>query len=175
MKPKKCKVCKESFTPDKPLQIVCSHLCGLYYSRGIISKKKKLQKAELKEKLKTKGEYLKELQAIFNKYIRLRDKDEPCISCGIKITGLSHASHFFSVGSTPGLRFDENNVHASCEKCNLHLHGNQFEYSIRLPDKIGQENFNQLIQKKGQKLLLSIPEIQELKAVYKSKIKELDV
>ena len=175
MKPKKCKVCKESFTPDKPLQVVCSYLCGLYYSRGIISKKKKLQKAELKEKLKTKGEYLKELQAIFNKYIRLRDKDEPCISCGIKITGLSHASHFFSVGSTPGLRFDENNVHASCEKCNLHLHGNQFEYSIRLPDKIGQENFNQLIQKKGQKLLLSIPEIQELKAVYKSKIKELDV
>ena len=175
MKPKKCKVCKESFTPDKPLQVVCSYLCGLYYSRGIISKKKKLQKAELKEKLKTKGEYLKELQAIFNKYIRLRDKDELCISCGIKITGLSHASHFFSVGSTPGLRFDENNVHASCEKCNLHLHGNQFEYSIRLPDKIGQENFNQLIQKKGQKLLLSIPEIQELKAVYKSKIKELDV
>ena len=57
----------------------------------------------------------------------------------------------------------------------MHLHGNQFEYSIRLPDKIGQENFNQLIQKKGQKLLLSIPEIQELKAVYKSKIKELDV
>ena len=72
MKSKKCKVCKESFTPDKPLQVVCSYMCGLHYSRGVIIKKKKKDKSEAKEKLKTKSEYLKELQAIFNKYIRLR-------------------------------------------------------------------------------------------------------
>lgn len=174
MKAKKCKVCKESFEPTKPLQVVCSYVCGLHYSRGVMHKENKKKKAETKEKLKTKSQHLKELQVIFNKYIRLRDADEPCISCGIKIIGTSHASHFFSVGSTPGLRFDENNVHASCEKCNLHLHGNQFEYSIRLPDRIGLESFNELVQKKGQKLMLSIPEITELKKVYNAKIKSIE-
>lgn len=172
MKP--CKICLNEFEPSKPLQVTCSYSCALDYARGKMSKKVKAENKEKKERMKTKGQHLKELQIIFNRYIRVRDKNEPCISCGIKIKETPHASHFMSVGSHPALRFNEYNVHASCNQCNLHLHGNLIEYSLRLPNRIGDEAYNQLISCRGDRLQLSIPDIEELKKVYRLKIKELE-
>ncbi len=42
----------------------------------------KKKQRERKAKLKSRSEWLKEAQSVFNKFIRLRDKSEPCISCG---------------------------------------------------------------------------------------------
>ena len=53
---------------------------------------------ERKAKLKSRSEWLKEAQAVFNKFIRLRDKDQPCISCGRYHQGQYHAGHYRSVG-----------------------------------------------------------------------------
>jgi len=170
----KCQYCKKSFEPDRRGQACCSYVCALNYSRGKIKKEKKIKDKEVKERLKTKSQYLKELQLIFNKYIRLRDAGLPCISCGVTITGKGHASHYYSVGAYPNLRFNEDNVHMSCEKCNVHLHGNIADYSERLPDKIGSERFKQLMSSKNEPAHLSIPEIEDLKKVYKEKIKDLD-
>lgn len=176
MKAKKCKVCKESFIPDKPLQVVCSYVCGLHYSRGVITKKKKKDKAEAKEKLKTKSEYLKELQAIFNKYIRLRDKDEPCISCRTKANVKYDAGHYIAVSESPALRFNEDNVHKQCSNyCNVNKSGNYHAYRFWLLEKIGVERVEALESSRHIPLKLSIEEIKELKVVYKNKIKELDV
>jgi hypothetical protein len=59
---------------------------------------------------------LKKAQTVFNAYIRLRDKDNGCISCN---TGsVEQASHFYSAGQFTALRFNENNVHGSCLRCN---------------------------------------------------------
>ena len=44
----------------------------------------------------------------FHKYIRRRDQDKPCISCG-KYT-LLQAGHFYSAGGNPVVRFNEDNV-----------------------------------------------------------------
>jgi 5-methylcytosine-specific restriction endonuclease McrA len=138
-----------------------------------MAKKVKKENKEIKERIKTKSQHLKELQTVFNKYIRLRDILLPCVSCGDRINGTPHASHFLSVGSHPALRFNENNCHSSCSQCNLHLHGNLVEYSLRLPDRIGQDNYDKLIASRGDRLQISIPEIEELKLYYKNKIKEL--
>lgn len=176
MKQKKCKVCKESFTPDKPLQVVCSYVCGLHYSRGVITKKKKQDKAEAKEKLKTKSEYLKELQAIFNKYIRLRDKDEPCISCRTKANVKYDAGHYIAVSESPALRFNEDNVHKQCSNyCNVNKSGNYHAYRFWLLEKIGVDRVEALESSRHIPLKLSIEEIKDLKTVYKNKIKDLDV
>jgi hypothetical protein len=153
--------------------VTCSYSCALAYSRGKIAKVIKAENKVKKERMKTKSQHLKELQTIFNKYIRLRDKEKNCISCDAKIKGNGHASHFFSVGSNPALRFNENNCFVSCEYCNTYLHGNLFEYSIRLPERIGEDAYQKLLNSKGEKLHLSIPEIEELKTVYKQKIKDL--
>ena len=113
------------------------------------------------------------VQKEFNKYIRLRDKNQKCISCDCVIKGIGHASHYFSVGSSPNLRFNEHNVHLSCVECNLHLHGNIAEYSIRLPFRIGIKNFDLLVGKRNEKKHYSIEELKQLKEIHKEKIKQI--
>ena len=171
---KTCKICLNKFEPQKPLQVTCSYSCALSYARGHMAKKVKAENKVKKERMKTKSQHLKELQTIFNKFIRLRDKGQNCISCDAKIKGNGHASHFFSVGSNPALRFNENNCFVSCEYCNTYLHGNLFEYSIRLPERIGEDAYQKLLSSKGEKLHLSIPEIELLKTIYKNKIKDIE-
>ena len=96
---------------------------------------------------KYKGKSLGRLKMIcqtwFNKYIRLRDDGKPCISCGDMNT--TDASHFFSVRMYDALRFDEDNAHRGCVYCNRFAFGNQYEYSKRLPDRIGKDRFDALV------------------------------
>jgi hypothetical protein len=129
------------------------------------------EKKELKTKLKTHSEWLKELQTTFNTYIRERDKGKPCISCDRPLTSKYDASHYFSVGAYPNLRFNADNVHAGCVYCNQHLHGNISEYAIRLPYRIGQERYDNLLLARNEPLKLSTEEIKEKIAYYKEKIK----
>lgn len=172
LKNKTCKVCKVVFKPSNSLMSVCGYKCAAQYAKEQRSKAiAKINKVEL-NKLKTKGEILKELQIIFNKYIRERDKDLPCIACNKPIKmGQVHASHYYGVGSYPNLRFNEDNVHSGCSECNTHLSGNLAEYSLNLPFRIGFERFNQLTKDRNVPLKLSLIEIEELKLKYKAKIK----
>jgi len=141
--------------------------------KDVKRKDKKLIK-EMKQSLKTHKDYLSDLQKVFNKFIRLRDQNEPCISCGKPDIGKRDALYYFSVGSTPNLRFDEDNVHASCVRCNRDLHGNIAEYTLRLPERIGEKKFKELQKRKNSTLKLTIPEIKELINKYKNKIKHYE-
>lgn len=84
----------------------------------------------------------------FHLYIRMRDQGQPCISCGSYNT--SDASHYFSAGNHPATRFDENNVHLACRKCNYFLAGNLIPYRENLIEKIGLKKF-ELLEEKIQK------------------------
>jgi len=77
----------------------------------------------------------------FNKFIRDRDSDKPCISCGGRP---EEAGHFYSGGHYSALRFLENNVHGQCKRCNRHLHGNLIEYEKRLKVRIGEDEVQKL-------------------------------
>lgn len=58
------------------------------------------------------------LWTVFSKYIRERDRDKPCISCG-KYHEAKQAGHYAPVGDSPlSLWFQENNVHGECPDCN---------------------------------------------------------
>jgi hypothetical protein len=133
------------------------------------------EKKVLKEKLMTKSDYLNICQKVFNTYIRTRDKGKPCVSCDkfLKENDVN-ASHYFSVGSSPNLRFNEDNCHSSCIKCNKELHGNTIEYTLRLPNRIGIERYNQLLNDRNKPALLTIEDIKELIAIYRVKTKELN-
>jgi hypothetical protein len=169
IKDKKCKECGGNFTPYKSTQRVCSPKCALI---GAEKKTWQEKKKILVENLRTRTEWLGILQIIFNKYIRLRDADKPCISCDKPLIGKFDAGHFFSVGSYPNLRFSESNVHGQCVHCNQHKHGNNIEYGIRLKDRIGEYNYNKLFNARGDALKLTLDEIQELIKIYKLKIKQ---
>jgi len=138
-----------------------------------VKKEWKKEKSKLKESLKTHKDYLSDLQKVFNKWIRLRDRNEPCISCNKRLTGKFDAGHLFSVGAYPNIRFNEDNVHGQCVACNQHRHGNVNEYMVNLPKRIGQERFNKLLQDRNTTLKLTIPEIKEMMIYYKQKIVSL--
>jgi hypothetical protein len=137
------------------MQSVCSPDCAYKLveqkkakkaTKDIKDKEKELRKhlKESKEKLKTKGQLAKEAQAAFNKYVRLRDKDLPCISCGRHHQGQYHAGHYRSVGSAPHLRFNLWNNNRQCAPCNTHLSGNLINYRMNLIKKIGEDKVDWL-------------------------------
>lgn len=92
-----------------------------------------------RESLKSKAQHAKEAQTAFNAFVRERDADQPCISCGRWHNGQYHAGHYLSVGARPELRFTETNVHKQCAPCNTHLSGNAVLFRRGLVAKLGLE------------------------------------
>jgi Bacteriophage Lambda NinG protein len=84
---------------------------------------------------------LKKTQDVFNRWIRNRDKDKGCISCGGSV---DHAGHYFSQGHHSILRFSEDNVNGQCIGCNTYKHGNLIMYRIGLVKRIGEERVEEL-------------------------------
>lgn len=175
-KPKKCKVCKTSFTPDRPLQQVCNYQCAIELANDRKDRLERTRKAQIrrsdKERLKTRADHLREAQAAFNAFIRERDKDLPCVSCGRVHNGQYHAGHYRTVGSCPELRFEELNNHKQCAPCNNHLSGNLINYRRNLIIKIGLEKVEWL-EGPHPPLKLTIEDIRAIKAKYKQLLKDL--
>lgn len=180
MRAKTCKVCAEKFTPTRAIQPTCGKFsCGMEYGLRVIAKTKaakarKEAKAhrEAKVKAKTARDYLPLAQAAFNKYIRLRDADRPCISCGITY-GRWNAGHYRSVGSNPALRFEPLNNHKQCVQCNQSKSGNAVEYRIGLIARIGQEAVEWL-EGPHEPKKYTVDDLKAIKAEYTRKAKELD-
>ena len=159
------------------LQKVCSPKCALDLTRQNAQKAQeraeKKKQRERKAKLKSRSEWLKEAQSVFNKFIRLRDKDQPCISCGRYHQGQYHAGHYRSVGACPELRFCELNVHKQCAPCNDHKSGNIIEYRINLVNKIGADKVAWLERQDHEPKKYTIEDCKAIIKYYKAKIKEL--
>lgn len=172
---KRCKICKQPFTPTySSLQATCpAPQCLIAYGRLIERKKATREIRQMRENIKSVSQYRNELQKVFNEYIRLRDAKQPCISCAKPLPVKYDAGHFYSVGSYPNLRFNEDNVHGQCVECNQHRHGNLLEYAPRLNDRIGFERASKLMAKRNEPLKLSLNEIKEKIKEYKWKVKNL--
>jgi hypothetical protein len=148
-------------------------ICLRAFSDEIKAKQWQNTKQKMKTELKTTQDWLKEAQTIFNKYINLRDKGLPCISCDKPITGRVNASHFWNANNHHNVRFDEDNVHSSCITCNQFLSGNLLEYRIRLCSKIGQERFDQLEAKRHVTKKWTKDELKEIIKKYKDLIRDM--
>lgn len=175
----KCKLCRSPATFKAGLFHFCSTDCAYEYARAQQSKQKAVKEKKQrqsdrvrKQELKTRGEWLKEAQTWFNKFIRLRDDKLPCISCGRFHDGQYHAGHYLTVGAHPELRFDEKNCHKQCSVCNNHLSGNLLNYRVSLIEKIGIAEVEKL-EGPQEQLKLSIEDIKTLIATYKAKVKAL--
>lgn len=169
---KKCAHCREPFTPRTPLSVACSVDCAVEVAAAarLIAERKTDKVRKLA--LKTRQDWLREAQAAFNAFIRARDAELGCISCGQFHDRHWDAGHYRSVGAQPALRFDENNVHKQCVHCNQHRGGNIVEYRIRLVQKIGQSAV-ELLEIEHAPAKYSIEDAQRIKAVYKAKLKAL--
>lgn len=104
----------------------------------------------MKKKTVPLPKLIKKAQIAFNAYIRNRDKDKGCISCGGDV---DHAGHYFSAGQYSALRFDETNVHGQCVGCNTYKHGNLIEYGLGIVQRYGEAYHMELLNKsRGERL-----------------------
>jgi len=168
----RCKQCKQKFEPKWFNQKYCmiNDECIKHFAEQTKLKAWNEKKKKVKNDLLTLQDWMKLAQQVFNKYIRLRDKGNKCISCGKKALK-ENAGHFYSAGGHFNVRFDENNVHLQCEYCNTYQHGNLINYRENLIKKIGYEEFEKLTINSQITRKFTIEELKEIINTYKLKIK----
>lgn len=185
LKPKRCKHCKEVFTPDRPLQSCCSVPCAIAHGQKSRAKAEAIAaRADRKlirirkEAIKTVPQLKKALGIAFRAWVRARDEGNSCISCDTiliklgRLGGDYDAGHYRSVGSAKHLEFDERNVHGQCKHCNDALKGNSQGYRPRLIKKIGLEAVEAL-ESDQEPRKYSKDKLREMTALYVAKLKEL--
>ena len=180
-KPKKCRVamCGALFVPARLGQAVCSPACAILDAPKNLERARKslaqVERREIKvrkEKLKSRADHLREAQAVFNEWVRLRDAARPCVSCGRYHEGQYQAGHYRSVAACPELRFEPANVWKQCAPCNTYLSGNLLCYRISLLQLIGAEKVEWL-EGPHPARKYTVEEIKTIKADYRAKIREL--
>lgn len=171
--------CSEEFTPQRLGQKVCSPACGLATKDVNADKarkaladvgRKELQAA--KERIKPKGQYMREAQTAFNTWVRERDAKLPCISCGRHHQGKYDAGHYRTVGSNPALRFEPLNCHRQCSPCNTHKSGDIVNYRIELVKRIGADKVDWL-EGPHEAKRYTIEDLKAITAEYRAKTREL--
>jgi len=180
---RKCRHCKTELPKVKDCESIYQKkgFCDLDHmvAHGMAKSKATKEKADRKElkarkeNLKSRGDYAREAQTVFNRYIRLRDDSLPCVSCGRHHTGQYHAGHYRTVGGNPELRFNELNCHKQCSVCNNHKSGNIVEYRINLVLRIGNDQLEWL-EGPHEPAKYTIDDLKQIKADYKAKIKQLE-
>jgi hypothetical protein len=148
------------------------------------SEAKKLQRMEKRlEKAKQAASKAKEpklsllkkkVQREVNAYVRLRDTNDPCISCQ-KFVMMANvdAGHYISQGSSGALRYNLDNIHKQCVACNRYNHGALVDYGIHLREKIVEERVKWLEDHRKDNKKWTREELEAIRADIKQKTAEL--
>ena len=194
----KCRYCEEKYEKTlstQPGRVCLKPDCVVAYwsehTEKCREKAKKEQRREtrrMREKAKTTRDFIKEADPEYSRFIRLRDIDEPCISCGrydheIKEVfrgGKWDCGHYLAKGSHTDLRFHPDNAHKQCKVCN----GGAGQYTKKnyVVQKAYRENLIIKIGIKRVEWLEGPHEIQnwthedlrEIKLYYRDKWKQLE-
>ena len=118
------------------------------------------------KKLTPLPKLLEKTQKIFNAFIRARDKELGCISCGAEV---EQAGHYHSQGHHSALRYDPINTNGQCRRCNMFLSGNLIKYRQGLVRKYGEQVVLDLEEKANTNRLKkwSRAELEEIITKYK--------
>lgn len=130
-----------------------------------------------KPKLKKKSYYVKKLDEVFSRYIRLTYANDSgyvaCYTCDkVMRWDESQNGHYISRGHMT-TRWDESNCRVQCPGCNVFKNGNYTEYAYRLFKEVGQKGVDELMRKKKVLTQFSIPMLQEKTIYYTKKVKSL--
>jgi hypothetical protein len=158
---KKCKHCKDWFEVSVMIKnnagTYCNsdcmfnnikHALPKLIAKGAKIKEKavKVRHKEATKKLRTRTQWYNMLQVEVNKYVRLRDANEPCCTCGTTNHGIKYdAGHCFTRAARPDLRFNLTNIHKQCSvNCNQHGSGMRLEYQAFIANSYGPNHFEWL-------------------------------
>lgn len=187
---RKCKVCNEWFHPAFSNQWWCSpeHGTELAIERRSKEREKAEKEADKKRRreyqqqkdklkirklaLKPRSYWIKQAQQAVNAFIRERDRDLPCVSCGTMSAAQWDAGHYRTTASAPQLRFDPRQIWKQCQVCNQHKSGNIVPYREELVRRIGIEQVED-IESNHKRHRWTIEECKAIKAEYQQKLKDL--
>ncbi len=130
-----------------------------------------------KKKTATLAALVRKLDTVFSKYIRRRDADAggtvACVTCNRLLHWKEcHAGHFVR-RQHMALRWNEENVHPQCIRCNTFLDGNEAEYSRFIIKRYGMHRFEEMLTLKHSTMKWTREELQTRIAYYASFLKAL--
>lgn len=120
----------------------------------------------------------KKLDKVFSEYIRRRDADENenayCVTCG----RVSHwrelqCGHWVK-RQHRSTRWEVTNAAAQCAGCNLYKSGAMDEFAGYLLGRYGSETVEELLRKKKEVTKHTRQDLEEMIALYQSKLAELE-
>jgi hypothetical protein len=174
---KRCRYCKEWKPVETMLKVPLGAFCNVDHAYKYAAEKSQAKRTkevkrdirQKKETLLTARDWIKKAQAAVNPYIRLRDKDKPCISCGgsveeieseqgWKVGGCWDAGHYRSRGAAGHLRFNVLNISKQCKRCN----GGSGKHS-RKRDTVDKQYRINLIAKIGEDKVLELDNNNEIR------------
>ena len=170
----RCKNCKEKFEPKTFLQKYCfkDECIKVFVEKN----KEKVWKEKVKKHKESEKEtWLKLARVTCHTYVRLRDKDKGCISCGKPLQPKNtDAGHMWSSGNHSYLRYNEFNINGQCSRpCNKDKAGDINNYRINFIKRYSQELLDSLDQEAKREKRYSIDDLKEVIEYYKKKTKEL--
>lgn len=156
---RKCTTCRKKVPAEEALvsslRAFCSYECLRSFTNSkkgqeVVQKAKKQDLRERKESIKTLPTRIKEAQVAFNRYVRIRDENKPCISCGSepvqqRVGGMRDCGHYLSRGAHGNrVRYRLDNTASQCVHCNRYLSGNVANFRLGLIDRWGIDRITAL-------------------------------
>ncbi|MDE9443782.1 recombination protein NinG [Xenorhabdus bovienii] len=187
---RKCKICRVWFHPKYDHVWWCSPEHGAELgmrwqdkkyekARQKLERERRQKEVEARDKLKTRklavkprSYWIQQAQRAVNAYIRERDRDLPCVSCGTYTSSQWDAGHYRTTIAASQLRFDERNIHRQCIVCNQHKSGNIVPYRVELIRRIGLEPV-EAIESNHDRHRWTIEECKAIRDEYRQKLREL--
>lgn len=171
---RKCAVksCRTLFEPRSITHKTCSPACAIAHVEAEKVRQCRKERQEGLAKLKRRADWMKEAQTALNAWIRERDRELPCISCGRHHTGQYHSGHFLARGSHPNLALVEDNLAKQCQPCNVHFSGNQRLFRIGLIARIGLDRVEAL-EADNMPRKWTVDELKAIRDEYRAKLKAL--
>ena len=167
-----CKDCRKEPRMG-PLQSRCGKCVRARAKAKEIVKKERLKVKRQKHKERPAA-LKKKLDIIFSRYIRLRDKGKPCVTCGCAWEEGFNCGHFQSRRFF-ATRWDERNAHGQCARDNLWGAGEQYLHSIAVDKKYGEGVAQELFKiAHDPNFKLTTEFLKEKLAYYEAKTKALE-
>lgn len=76
-----------------------------------------------------------EARKVVHLHIRKRDAGKPCVSCG-DFYGQKDPGHYYKAETHSQLRFNTNNIHSQCVRCNGYEQGNLKGYKQGIESRL---------------------------------------
>lgn len=177
LKQKKCRYCKEYFTPFNSLQPFCFKTeCIQEHNKVTREKKARKVKKEFKER--DKSLLRKKIQSVANKYGRLMDYQrylqEGCITCG-KIGGKVDGGHFLPTSTYPSIRYFSKQIKCQCIRCNQYSGGMPLEYEAKMRLMYGNDLVDSLKNEHRKSATYSIEYMKKYIRIISKRNKKLEL